>query len=261
MGREGRRRRRGVGSKRSPVGLSLICLLRCTEGLKGTGRCRTPTYTEYNWALFSPTPQGELLLCSDYPQGAFGRNSQGACSPSAEGEQRERERERDGERERERDGERERERESKERERGREGEGERWGEGERERESKEREGEQREREREVNPGVFLSVALFLVYVWSSEISSAQLRLGDIRPPCGQDQGLGLGGFVDVVGQRSRCMCLLWGARHLLIEHDRGPEVLIVCHWSQILETWVFFMVWFLDLFHILSDCIVLWYCV
>ncbi|KAL1273867.1 hypothetical protein QQF64_026681 [Cirrhinus molitorella] len=76
MGREGRRRRRGVGSKRSPVGLSLICLLRRTEGLKGTGRCRTPTYTEYNWAPFSPTPQGELLLCSDYPQGAFGHNSQ-----------------------------------------------------------------------------------------------------------------------------------------------------------------------------------------
>ncbi len=232
MGREGRRRRRGVESKRSPVGLSLICLLCCTEGLKGTGRCRTPTYSEYNWTPFSPTPQGELLLCSDYPQGAFGRNSQGACSPSAEGEQRERERER------------EREGEQRERER------------ERERESKER-----EREREVNPGVFLSVALFLVYVWSSEISSAQHRLGDIRPPCGQVQGLGLGGFVDVAGQRSRCMCLLWGARHLLIEHDRGPEVLIVCHWSQILETWIFFMVWSLDLFHILSDCIVLWYCV
>ncbi len=141
MGREGRRRRRGVGSKRSPVGLSLICLLRCTEGLKGTGRCRTPTYTEYNWALFSPTPQGELLLCSDYPQGAFGRNSQGACSPSAEGEQRERERERDGERERERDGERERERgEQRERERER-GRGREMGRG------REREGEQRERGR------------------------------------------------------------------------------------------------------------------
>ncbi len=100
----------------------------------------------------------------------------------------------------------------------------------------------KEWEREVIPGVFLSVALFLVFVWSSEISSVQLRLGDIRPPGGRVQGLGLGGFFDVAGRRSRCMYLLWGARHLLIEHDRGPEVLIVCHWSQILEAWVF--LWF-----------------